>query len=107
MIELAPFFDDDGNVNLHAREGAIAEFSFADADGVDVDASSWNVFFDVSGFRKQLTPHATDPTLLVLTIERGDLNQYLNKLTDYVIVDETDAIPIVIIEGKVRVRGWI
>lgn len=103
---LTPFIDDSGNMHLHAREGGIAIFDFQEDDGTPRDMTNADVFFEVKDFRKALTPGQQDHQL-VLTIDRGELNQFLNQVNDFIVLDETGVVPHVIIEGKVIVDGWV
>lgn len=106
MKNLTPFIDDRGNMHVHGREGGVAVFEFQDEDGTPRNMSGASVFFEVKGFRKAL--QAGDTTSqMILIIERGDLNAYLNKTVDYVVLDETGTVPHVIIEGKLVVSGWV
>ena len=92
-------------MQLHAREGGLAVLEFQEDDGTPRDMTTAELFFEVEGFRKALTAGETNNTR-VLTIERGDLTQFLHKVTDYIIIDETGSVPHVLIEGKVVVTGW-
>lgn len=105
MKNLTPFIDDSGNMHLHAREGGIAVFDFQEDDGTPRDMTGAQIFFEVPGFRKALTTGEA-PSQLILTLERGDLNSYINKVTDFIVLDETGEVPHVIVEGKLVVDGW-
>lgn len=104
---IPPFIDSSGNMHLHAREGGVAVLTFKDANGDSRDVSASEMFFEVAGFRKALEPHDTDDDKQVLIIERGELNSYLNKISEYVILDETGLVPEVIIGGRVAIVGWV
>lgn len=102
---LTPFIDENGNMQLHAREGGIAVLEFQEDDGTPRDMTTAQVFFEVPGFRKELSA-GEQPSQRILIINRGDLVNFLNKVSDFIILDETGAVPHVIIEGKVVVTGW-
>ena len=106
MKNLTPFIDDSGNMHLHAREGGLAVFDFQDDEGNPRDMSNASVFFETENFRKALGA-GENPSQLILTIERGDLNSFLNSRVEYIILDETGDIPHVIMEGNVIVTGWV
>lgn len=106
MKNLTPFIDESANMSIHAREGGYAEFEFQLDDGTPRDMSGAAIFFEVEGFRKQLVPHPTDLSIQILTLDRGDLNSFISRLTTYVILDETEEIPKVVVQGNVRVYGW-
>ncbi len=105
MIEAKPFIDCEGNMHLHAREGGLASFNFQDEFGAPRNMTSASVYFEAPNFRRQLTPGG-NPSQLILTIQRGDLNQFLNTRVDYLIIDESGSVPHIIIRGKLTVFGW-
>lgn len=106
MNNLTPFIDADGNMRLHAREGGVAVIEFQEDDGTPRNVENASIFFEVEGFRKELSEgEATNQKILVL--ERGDLAAFLDRVTDYIILDETGDVPHVIIEGKVIISGWV
>ena len=105
MSTNAPFLDDKMNMYLHGREGGQAVFEFTDYENNPRDMSTSDVYFEVQGFRKKLTPG--DQTYkLILTIERGELIEFMNKPTDYIIIDESNVIPHIIVEARLSVTGW-
>lgn len=99
------FIHTSGLMTLHAKEGGVAVFDFYEANGSTRDVSADPMFFEVPGFRKQLSLGEAS-NQLVLTIEPGDLAGFLRKVTEYIILDESGDVPRVILEGKLIVRGW-
>jgi len=106
MKNLTPFIDDDGNMHLHTREGGLATLDFQEDDGSPRDMTGASLFFEVEGFRKALSA-GENASQMILLIERGELNQFRDKVSNYIIIDETGEVPHVLIEGKVIVSGWV
>lgn len=100
-----PFIDENANMHLHAREGGIAVFDFEDDDGNPRDMTGASIFFEVEGFRKALDAGETSSQMLLI-IDRGELNDFINKKREYVVLDETGVVPHVIVEGNLIVNGW-
>lgn len=100
-IQVQDVVDAEGNLHVHNQQGAILNFGF---EGIDVSARTY--WFEMEqGIRIQLTNGAaTDQK--VLTISQGELSVGLDKISEYVIVDETDAVHELVLEGKIHVRGF-
>lgn len=107
MREMAPIVTENGDIQMHGREGALIVLSFQEDDGTPRDMTSAVVTFEVRGFTKPLVV-GDQPHLMNLTLNRGELpTAFLGKVEDFVVLDETGAIPHVIWSGKVILTGWL
>lgn len=97
---------ENGLIRIHGQEGILVVFEFTTASGAARDMTGATVKLKTPLFEKALTVGDTTNTM-VLTLQPSDIRpQMVNKKTPYVIVDESGAVPHVILASDIMVSGW-
>jgi len=105
QVNIPPIVNDQGNINVHIREGASIPIIIQDDEGNEVDSSTIPLFFICGSFRKALEANPNDANGRLLHITDDDLLTIVHG-SNFVVSDETDIDqPILRWEGKIYKRG--
>lgn len=100
-MQVPEVLNDNGLFDIHNQQGVQLVLGF---EGEDVTARTY--WFETStGFRKQLVA-GYDDDQKILEISQGELDTLVGRIETYAVVDETNALHELIMEGQIRVRGF-
>ena len=105
QVNIPPIVNDQGNINIHVREGASIPVAIQDEEGNEIDSSAMPLFFISGSFRKALEANPNDAQGRMLHITPDDLLTIVHG-ANFIVSDETDVDqPINRWEGKIYKRG--
>ena len=108
MKAIPPVIDDNGDINLHGRQGAVITLKFSNDDGTPEDVSAKAMTFECgTGINIALT-NGVNSDEKVLTLANADVKTIYNQaIKDFIVLDNSGAEPLPRWEGTVYISGWI
>lgn len=99
--------DEDGNIQVHGREGVDIDWQFLSSAGAPEDASTYALFFETNtGFRKALAAGATTSHRRLVLTSAEVTAMFGPGPRQWAVRDETVSPPEVIWGGTLRFFGW-
>ena len=105
-IQAPTTLDSRGNLSIHAQQGANILIEFFNDANAPVDMTGRTVVFETQNSIRITLVAGTNSNEMILPILQGDLDAVLNKVTNFVVLDETDAVHELLWQGQITVRGW-
>lgn len=108
MKLIPPVIDENGDIQLHGRQGAVIPVNFVDSAGAPRNMVGQNVTFECGvGVDKTLTAGATNDQMLI-TLDNADVKAiYAQDFKDFVVLDHSGAEPTPVWAGTVYIYGWV
>jgi hypothetical protein len=104
-VSMPPLVNDQGNINVHIKEGAYIPMTVQDDNGVLVDATPLTLVFRVGAFSKTLEQDPDNLIGKVLELTTTDLAGIMHG-ANFIVADETDPDrPVNKWEGRIYKRG--
>lgn len=110
MSAQTPIVDENGDIFLHGRQGAILTLEFQNGDGSLRDMSSANVTFEVGPtINHTLAVVSGTPSQMTLTLSNADVKAIYNLSgnREFVFLDNSGSEPTPVWVGTIYVQGWI
>lgn len=108
MKTLPPIVDDDGNINLHGRQGAVITVKFTNDDGTARNMSGRTLTFECGTSLNITLTNGSTTDERILTLANSDVKSiFALKNRDFVVLDYTAAVPTPLWAGTVYVQGWV
>jgi hypothetical protein len=100
--------DDNGDIQLHGRQGVVISVNFVDDNDLPRDMTGVSVTFECgTGINKTLVAGATTDELL-LELTNADIKViYAASNKDFVVLDNTAPEPTPLWVGTVYIYGWV
>lgn len=99
------------DIKVHYRGSFRLDYKATDVDGVQVDASAWNLWLEIDGIalREKLVADPEDPLGQMVVLENAQILLLPTAPIPFIIRDETDLLndePIVLQEGTISGYGY-
>lgn len=103
-----PIISSEGNLHLHAQQGAKLTLTFKDEDGADKVMVGRTVVFETESGGISVTAQPGDlENQMTLDFPQGTFDALLNTQTKFIVIDTTDANHEIVWAGTLFVRGWV
>lgn len=80
-------------ITVHGRGSVIIDYKVKDADGIQIDISGWDIWFEVDGLtvpvKEKLQPDPSDPLGQRIVLEREQVSYLKVSPTKFALVDES------------------
>lgn len=108
MILQPALVDDNGDINLHGRQGATIPIQFLNPNGTPRDMSGKTVTFEVGPtVNIALVLDSSDHSVMNLNIANLDVKAIFDAdIRDFVVIETIAGIPTPHWRGTVYVAGW-
>lgn len=107
MLDTLQPVTSEGNILLHNQGATTITLRFADEAGAPRNMSARAIWFEASNGHRIVLTNGGTTDLKVLTIAQHILDDILNVVAGFVVVDETDALNVVEWQGDLLVTGWL
>jgi hypothetical protein len=100
--------DENGDINLHGRQGAVITLSFSLDDGSPEDVSAKAMVFECGTDINISLVNGSSVDEKVLTLTNADIKTiFAARNKDFVLLDNSGAQPTPRWMGTVYIRGWV
>jgi hypothetical protein len=107
MMGSQDIVDADGNICFHVKAGAKIPVQFQNEDGSPRDMTGSEIFFETDdGTRVQLQ-ETDNSDVLMIVLQGSAFTGYVNKIGQFVVLDEGVTPPEELWAGKLAITGWV
>ncbi|WP_037500717.1 hypothetical protein [Sphingomonas jaspsi] len=109
MVEPEALVDNNGDIHLHGRQGAVLTVEFTDITGALRNMVGTTVMFEVGpNINVALTNVVGQPAQMQLTLTQANVKAiYQSKIKDFIFLETSAAQPTPLWTGVCYVTGWV
>lgn len=108
MKSLPPVVDEDGNINLHGRQGAVITLPFVNDDGSPRNVSAVSMMWECGPSINIALTNGSSSDKKTLTITNANVKTIQSgNNREFVLLDNSAAQPTPLWMGTVFIHGWV